>query len=128
MQELHVNLINAHNVRTIEGKQQDTPEHKQKKNIIDGLNKKLFLDDFVDVEFVTRDDAYINRHAEEFLCDRVFAMRGQSNTVFSIYGKRRPCTTCRGKMDNLKRIIRTKTDGNRSVSYTHLTLPTILLV
>ena len=120
--QIHELIIEGHNFRTINGRRQQTPAEKRKQNIIDGLQNNEFLD-FTGVEFVTNENAYNGRHAEEFLCDRAIELRDEDpNTEFFIYGKRRPSITCKVKMETARidhfnrnhgRLFLHTTDGNR---------------
>ena len=132
-------MLNIDNNRDliIQGHDSRHEARKQSQNIINGLENDEFLD-FTGVEFVTNENdenAYNGRHAEEFLCDRALTLREEGYTNFFIYGKRRPCITCRVKMETARinhfnrkhgRLFLHTTDGNRLTNEEQTSLITIL--
>ena len=75
---------------------------KQKRGITQRLKEKKVPFLLTNVEFTTL-NPYPGRHAEEFFCDRAIEFREQyRNAEFFIYGKRRPCITCKVKMETAR--------------------------
>ena len=95
-----INLNLKDNLQNIKNEYNKQEPRKQKRGITRILEKKKvsFLR-LTNVEFTTLNQ-YPGRHAEEFLCDRAIECKEQYPTAeFFIYGKRRPCITCKVKME-----------------------------
>ena len=98
-------------LQNINNEYQQGVSQKKKRGITKRLKKKKvhFLR-LKNVKFTTL-NPYPGRHAEEFLCDRANALREERKKMlrragkpytFFIYGKRRPCITCKVKMQTAR--------------------------